>query len=267
MKDRAKIGLALGAGASRGFAHIGVLEVLTEAGMPIDMVSGSSMGSIIGGLYCAGMKISYAHKIAQQITRNQERRYFDVGLPGLGLFRGQRVEKLIRTLCGNKKIEDLKIPFVATAFCIEDARIVYIDRGDMTQAIRASISIPGVFEPVEIGGKTYVDAGVLDRVPTDALRQMGADYIVGVDVGYRGGENHKPESMMELLLMFFDAVEWEVNQKRNECANLMITVPTRIIDPTHFTRAAECIELGRKAALESLDQIRKDLAERGVPMG
>ena len=263
MKKKAKVGVALGSGASRGFAHIGVLEVLINAGIPIDMVSGSSMGSIIGGLHCTGMKISYIKKIAQQITRDQERKFIDIGLPGLGLFRGQRIEKLIRTLCGNRNIQDLDIPFVATACCIEDARIVYFNEGDMTQAIRASISIPGVFEPVDIDGKTYVDAGVLERVPMEVLRRMGADYIIGVDVGYRGGTNEKPKNLMELLLTFYDMVEWEATQKRIDCGDRLITVNTRTIDPSNFTMGAECIELGEKAAQEAIDDIIKDLKNKG----
>lgn len=266
MSEKVRVGLALGSGASRGFAHIGVLEVLTEAGIPIDMVSGSSMGSIIGGLYCAGMKMSYMHRIAQQITKTQEYRFIDMTFPGLGLFRGQRIEKLIRTLCGNRRIEELNIPFVASACCIEDAQIVYFDRGDMTQAIRASISIPGVFEPVEIDGKTYVDAGVFERVPMSVLRKMGADYVIGVDVGYRGGANPKPKGLMQLMLTVYDMVEWEATQKRLECGDRMITVNTRAIDPSNFTKGAECIELGRRAAQDALDDIRRELTGLGVAL-
>lgn len=264
MKDF-KVGIALGSGAARGMAHIGVLDVLTRAGIPIHYVAGSSMGSVVGGLFCSGMKLSYMERIANQIDRNLERRYYDISLPiTRGLIKGQRIEKLIRTLCGNRRIEDLPLPFTATACCLETAQLVHFDEGDLTQAIRASVSIPGIFEPVVIDGKTYVDAGFMQRVPVEVLREKGMDYVIGVDVGYRGGPNKTPGSVLDLLFMYYDMVEWQVVQHGMRSADFLISVNTRKINPANFHQAAECIALGREEAGKHVEAIKKDLIRKGL---
>jgi len=269
MSEGIKIGLALGSGASRGFAHIGILHVFEQYGIPIHMISGSSMGAVVGGMYAAGMPSRYLERIACNIDKGTERRYLDVDLLGRkGILRGDRIEKMIRTFVGNRRIEELQIPFVASACCLEDNQIRYFKKGNLSKAIRASFSIPGIFSPVEIEGKTYVDAGMLERVPVEILKLMGADFIIGVDVGYRGGPAEKPTGMLDLLYRYYDIVEWQaVQQKNMHEANCLIAVDTNGIRPEAMYQATECIERGRNAAEAIIDDLVIQLRALGVPIG
>lgn len=264
MKSDVKIGLALSGGAMRGLAHIGVLEVLDENEIPIDIIAGTSMGSFVGAVYSAGMKPSFMRAFAESITLSDERKYIDISVPKLGMIKGVKIEKLIYTLTGGKSIEQLDIPYVAVASCIEDNDVKYFDRGDLTLAIRSSIAVPGIFEPVTIDGKTYVDGGVLERVPVTILKKMGADYIISVDVNPRGGLNKTPKSMFDLMLTVYSMMEWQAMEKHTTDEDISINPKVRHINPANFRQAKECIDLGHKAALECIDEIKLQLSMMGI---
>lgn len=260
MKQKAKVGLSLSGGAMRGLAHIGVIEVLLENGIDIDMIAGTSMGSVIGGIFASGMDIYLMRKFCENITALESSRLYDLAIPRMGMVRGKKIEELIFTFTGNKNIEELNIPYVAAACCVEDAKPVYFTEGKLVEAIRASISIPGVFEPVVKNGKTLVDGGVLERSPVNILRDMGADYIICSDVNYRGGENPKPKSMFSMLFTVYEMMEWQAMSQRVIDADISIISDTKGINPASFVHSKKCMNIGRVSAEGKIEEIKTALA-------
>jgi NTE family protein len=176
---RLKVGLALGGGVARGLAHIGVLSVLEEAGVPIDCIAGTSMGAIIGAAYCAGLGINDLHAIAARTGWHNVSSPF----PSLnGLIKFSKMEQWIEDNIGEFDVRDLAIPFAAVASDLNSGERVVLWRGRMCAAIRASCSVPGFVPPVETDGRLLVDGGITDNVPADVARMLGADYVIGVDV-------------------------------------------------------------------------------------
>jgi NTE family protein len=266
MKNKKKIGLALGSGGARGLAHIGVLEVLEEHGVPVDMISGCSMGSVVGAMYANGTSARMIHGLAQQICTANYRNLFDITLPKLGLVRGQRTDTVIRTLLGDKTFEQLRVPFAAVSVCLEEGEKRVFTTGKVADAVRASISVPGVFEPVTIEGKTYVDGGVLDRLPAGLARNLGADIVIAVDVGYRGGYRQTPKNIIEVLMNSYELQEWEVTRMRHSDADYVIATDTFDINPAGFNQVEECIGRGRTAAEAAIGEITALLEGAGVPL-
>ncbi|TBR08829.1 MAG: patatin-like phospholipase family protein, partial [Lysobacter sp.] len=174
-----RIGLALGGGAAKGFAHIGVIKMLEANGIRIDVVAGTSAGSVVGALYASGLD---AFALQKQAVALDEDRIRDVRLFGGGLVQGKALQDYVNASVGNRPIEKLARPFAAVSTELETGRRVVFTRGNTGQAVRASSSIPGVFEPVEIGRAHYVDGGVVSPVPVDAARQLGADIVIAVDI-------------------------------------------------------------------------------------
>ncbi len=266
MNTKLKIGLALGAGAARGLAHIGVLEVLEEHGIPIDIVAGTSMGSVVGCLFANGASGKMIHGLAQQICSMEYHKLFDITLPRLGLIRGQRVDMIIRTLTGDRMIEQMKLPFAAVSACLEDGTARVFKSGKAAEAVRASISIPGVFEPVALDGKTYVDGGVLDRVPVGVAREMGADFVIAVDVGYRGGSRTTPKNIIDVMISSFELQEWEATRDRVSTADVTILPDTQNVNPANFNQVEDCVRRGRAAAMLMIGDVQAKLEGAAVRM-
>lgn len=176
---RLRVGLALGGGVARGLAHIGVISVLEEAGVPIDCVAGTSMGAIIGASYCAGLTVD-------ELKANAARAgWLDVSRPVLsatGLVTFNRLERWLEDTIGEYDVRDLAVPFAAVASDLVSGERVVLWRGRMCTAIRASCSVPGFASPVELDGRMLVDGGITDNVPADVARMLGADYVIGVDI-------------------------------------------------------------------------------------
>ena len=267
MSERPKIGLALGSGSARGLAHIGVLEVFEENGIPVDMVAGSSMGAFVGAIYATGASARMIHGIATQLCTMEYRKLFDVTIPRTGFIRGQRADAIIRTITGDRRIEDLKLPYSCVSTCLEDGISHVFKTGKVADAVRASISIPGVFEPVTIDGKTYVDGGVLDRIPAGVVRDMGADIVIAVDVGFQGGNRTTPKNIMDVLLSSYELLEWEVMRTRQASADVVITPQGLNISSSSFNQIEAFVTVGREAALAALDEIKLKLATAGVEVG
>jgi NTE family protein len=266
MSERAKVGLALGAGGARGLAHIGVLEVLEEHGVPVDMVAGCSMGAVVGCIYANGTSAKMLHQVAAQVCALEYRKLFDITLPHMGLIRGQRTDMIVRTLTGDRSFEQMKLPFATVAACLEDGEVRVFSSGKVADAVRASLSVPGVFEPVKLDGKTYVDGGVLDRVPASIVREMGADFVIAVDVGYRGGPRQAPKNIIDVLLSSFEIQEWEALRCRKLDADFTIATETADVNPAVFNQVEECVERGRKAALKVIGELLDALKKAGVKM-
>ncbi len=246
-----RIGLALGGGAFRGLAHIGVLEVLEENGVPIHMVAGTSMGAVVGGIYCTGMRMGLLEKYCYTLD---EKNLIDMVIPHMGLIAGDRIELLIKTLTGDRTFDQLKIPFAAVATDIEKGEQVVLREGKVYEAVRASISIPGVFRPVRRQDRLLVDGGVVARVPTDAARDMGADLVISVDVGYHGGQN-KCASMVDVLMQSFAVMEWCAIRERVNTSDVNIVPNLAHINMASVAQAEETIEIGRAEARRRMPEV------------
>lgn len=179
-KPRKKVGLALSGGVARGPVHVGVLTVLEREGIPIDFVAGASAGSVVGSAYCAGLSIEDMREIA---IKSGWRKMTMLAFSRHGLLNFARIEKLLdEIIMPGLHIEDLAIPFTAVVTDLEKGEHVFLRKGPLGPAVRASCSVPGLITPVEINGRLYCDGGVADNLPVDAVRKMGADYVIGVDL-------------------------------------------------------------------------------------
>jgi NTE family protein len=176
------VGLALGAGAAKGFAHIGVLDALEKAGIRIDMIAGSSMGAIIGGGYAAGLSVDSLSDVALNQDWLDVLNLLDPVFPTRGFIDGQKIHAFLNELYGHQNIEDLAIPFSATTVDILKGDLFVLNKGNLANAARASSSIPIIFNPLANEDQVLVDGGMIDPVPIDVVRSMGADYIIAVNV-------------------------------------------------------------------------------------
>jgi NTE family protein len=179
MLEKKRVGLALGGGGARGFAHIGVLKVLEKYKIPIDYISGTSIGALIGALYSAEPN---AKKLEKEVLETNWEEFFDYTFPQKGLVKGEKIEAYLEKKLENLKFNQLKIPLFVTAFDIENKQEIIFNKGDVAKAIRASISIPGIFVPVENNGRILVDGGLTDLIPTEILKKEGAEVLIAVNV-------------------------------------------------------------------------------------
>jgi len=179
---KTKIGLALGSGGARGLAHIGVLRVLEREKIPVDLIVGSSMGSLIGGLYASGMNVDNLEEIALNIKWQYTAKFFTPTISKAGLVDGNKIEKLLETFIGKIIFSKLKIPFVTVTTDIENGKEILIKTGKVSRAIRASCSIPGIFTPLKYGNRYLVDGGLVNPVPVEVARRSGANIVIGVNV-------------------------------------------------------------------------------------
>jgi len=178
-----KVGLALGSGSARGWAHIGVIKALTEAGICVDYVSGTSIGAVVGAVYASG-RIDSFKDVVLQLDWKKIAFLLDVVFPKSGLIDGNKIAEFIRSHVGEKKIENLSLPFCAVSTDLATGKEVIIKDGDIIEAVRASISVPGVFTPIRKNGVILVDGGLVNPVPVSVVRQMGADLVIAVDLNH-----------------------------------------------------------------------------------
>jgi len=182
-KISGKIGLALGSGSARGWAHIGVIHALSEAGIHIDYIAATSIGSVVGAVYASG-NINTLEEVVLQLDWKQIAYFFDVVLPKSGLIDGKKLSAFVRSHVNRINIEDLPIPFCTVSTDLTTGVEVIIQSGDIIDAVRASISVPGIFTPVKKNGAFLVDGGLVNPVPVSVTRQMGADFVIAVDLNH-----------------------------------------------------------------------------------
>ncbi len=178
---RKKLGIALGSGASRGWAHIGVLNALDEAGISVDFISGTSIGSVVGAVYSLG-DLEKFEKFARSLDWKKIVSYLDVIIPGSGFIRGKKLFRILSKYYENILLEDLPIPFCAVAADVLTGDEMRFDSGKVMDAVRASVAIPGVFTPFKYGDRVLVDGGIVNPVPVNIVRKMGADVVIAVDL-------------------------------------------------------------------------------------
>jgi len=190
---RPKVGLALGSGSARGLAHLGVIRAIEDAGIEVDFIAGTSMGALIGAIHAAG-KLDDLEDTFQTFDWKKTVSFFDVILPKSGLFDGAKISDLVRAYVHANSIEALPKPFAAVATDIVSGEEVVIRSGDVIEAVRASISVPGIFTPVRSNGRILVDGGLTNPVPVSVARAMGADMVIAVDLNHEiiAGKNFKP---------------------------------------------------------------------------
>lgn len=208
MYKHKKIGLVLGSGSARGWAHIGAIEAIEEAGIPIHCVAGTSIGAFIGAVYATG-DLASLKEFALQMDWKKVLSYFDVVFPKSGFMDGKKVHELFSIHTDAKTFDDFKIPVKMIATELKTGKKVVIDSGNIIEGIRASVSVPGIFTPVKREGKWLVDGGLVDPIPVSAVRNMGADFVIAVDLNSdRVSHDYKPIKKL--------VKEKTPNKKRNE---------------------------------------------------
>jgi len=255
--ERPTIGIALGSGAAKGYAHIGVLEVLEQANIPIDIIVGSSIGSLIGALYASGIDPVTIEKLARKIRRRQ---WVDLVIPKMGLIAGNKIEAILDLLTKSKDFNELDTTLGVMVTDLELKKSMMITEGNVAQAVRASIAIPGIFCPVKINNRTFVDGGVLQRLPGRETRLLGADFVIGVELGFN--KNSAIRNIYDILLETFDVMGREIQGLKGYDCDVVITPELSDIDPLTFNQVEQCILEGRKATEKVLPQILDRIERR-----
>jgi len=252
-----RIGVALGGGAAKGFAHIGVIKMLEANGFEPVVISGTSAGSVVGALYASGMDAFQMQEKAVALDQTSIR---DVRLFSGGLVQGQALQDYVNQQLGNRPIERLKKPFAAVATRLEDGERTVFVRGNAGQAVRASSSIPGVFEPVTIGQYHFVDGGVVSPVPVDAARQLGAEFVVAVDISSKAsGKN--PGDLLGTVNQSISIMGQRLGEAELKRADIVIRPKVNDIGAADFNQRNAAILEGERAAMAVMPQIRAKVAQ------
>ncbi len=252
-----KVGIALGGGAAKGFAHIGVIKMLEANGFAPVVVAGTSAGSVVGALYASGMN---AFELQEKAVALDEAKIRDLQLSSGGLLVGQKLEDYVNEQVRRLPMERLSKPFVAVATRLEDGERTVFARGNTGQAVRASSSVPGVFQPVTIGRYHYVDGGVVSPVPVDAARELGADVVIAVDISSKA-RGQTPSGMLGTLSQSIAIMGQKLGQAELARADVIVRPQVLDIGGADFTQRATAILEGEKAALAAMPQIRERVAQ------
>lgn len=251
-----RVALALGGGAARGFAHIGVIKALETSGISVDVVVGTSAGSVVGALYAAGHGPFELQKLAIQLD---EASVTDWSLFDRGLIKGEALERFINTHVGGRPIEGLRRRFAAVATDLQSGEPIVFQRGNTGTAVRASSSIPGVFPPVTIGGREYVDGGLVAPIPVRAARGLGADVVVAVDISSRPSGKTKAGNL-DLLLDTIAIMGGAMGKTELAAADVVIRPELRGLPATNFQQRHEAILEGEKAGFAAIARVRDAIA-------
>jgi NTE family protein len=260
VKKEPKIALVLGGGSAKGFAHVGVIRVLEQEKIPIHMIVGTSVGSLIGGIYAARPDSFQLEWTAFKIDRNDILDFSIVSK--MGPVQGVRLEEFVEQNVKARKVEETKIPFVPVATDLNTGETVTLDKGPMAKAIRASSSIPGIFPPVTFGSRTLVDGGVTDNVPCDIAKAKGADIIIAVNL-QKDVKNDQIDSIVDVIGQSISIMMRESSKAKMACADVIIEPEAKGIGMFDFARKKQLMEEGIKAAKLAMPKIREALARYG----
>jgi NTE family protein len=273
---RPRLGLALGGGGARGYAHIGLLRVLEREGIPIDYLAGTSMGGVIAAGLAIGMT---AGQMESEALSMRTRRLMDITLSRMGLLEGKRVRQLFERMFGEREFADARIPLCLVAVDLNTGEEVTLSDGSLVDALRATISVPGIFCPAEWRGRLLVDGGIANNVPADVVRAMGAEVVIAVDVGAplfvplaeEAATRRIDLPGLARLNPLFGALIRSVNIMQAEILRLRLAQahPDLVISPNigpinieELERAAEIIPAGQQAAELALPRIRQLMRKR-----
>lgn len=251
-----RIGLALGGGAARGFAHIGVIQVLEENGIKPDLVVGTSAGSLVAALYASGKTGQEMTSMAQTMDEGS---ITDWAFPTRGLIRGEALARYVREQTGNKPIEAMKLPLGIVATDLDSGLPILFQRGDTGVAVRASSSVPAVFQPVRIGTREYVDGGLVSPVPVRFARQMGAEMVIAVDIS-SPPDGNATSDVMKMLLQTFAIMGKSINHFELRDADIVLRPALTGVSSADFSARLRAIQAGREVAQRLLPEIRSRLA-------
>ncbi|MCF8148384.1 MAG: patatin-like phospholipase family protein [Sulfuritalea sp.] len=259
-KTPPKIGLALGGGAARGFAHVGVIQVLEEAGISPVLVTGTSAGSLVAALYASGKNGVQLQKVAESMD---ESTIADWTLPffGRGVLRGEALAKYVNAQVGQKRIEAMPLPLGIVATDLNSGNDMLFQRGDTGTAVRASSAVPAVFTPVKINGHDYVDGGLSSPVPVRAARKMGAELVIAVDIS-SPPEGSSASGTIEILLQTFSIMGKSINGFELKDADVVVRPVLTGVSSSDFSSRKRSIEAGRQAMLQALPQLRLAIAAK-----
>jgi NTE family protein len=270
-----KIGLALGSGAARGIAHIGVIKALTEAGIPIDMIAGTSMGAMVGACFARDGHIETIEDMALNANWRHVPHMLDPHFRALrkGIIQGERIEEVLYSIIGDVEFKDLKIPFAAVAADIYTGHQIVINEGPVVDAVRASISIPGIFVPILLDNKCLVDGGLVNPVPIEVLRDMEATFTIAVNVLtdprkkkkltlFREDRTSTIPNIFDTLMRSLLIMESEIIKMRTLNADIVINPDVSNIEAFDFHKGREAISEGYKATQEYIPKLKKHVNKR-----
>jgi NTE family protein len=255
---RTGIGLALGGGFARGFAHLGILQVLEENQIPISHIAGTSVGSILGAAYASGAPLAHIMETCRTL------RFRDIArwrVSRLGLASNQRLGDLIGRVFESRQFEDLRIPLAVVATDLTSGEPVVFTQGNLVDAIRASCAFPGLFEPVQIGTRCLADGGLVAPVPTHAVRGLGATSVVGISVGMQDGHRGAPSNIFQVVSRAVSAAQKHQLEIWERHADLVLRPDVQSIAWDEFDRADEAIQAGVATARRALPRIEKLLGK------
>lgn len=254
-KPPPKIGLALGGGAARGFAHIGVIKALEAQGIVPDIVVGTSAGSVVGALYASGMSGFDLQKLALDMKEDM---VVDWTLPDRGVLKGEALEAFINQKVKGRSLDKLAKPFGAVATDLMSGEMVLFRLGNTGRAVRASSTVPGVFQPVEISSREYVDGGLTSPVPAQSARAMGADFVIAVDIS-SVARRGKLGGTLDVLLQTFAIMGQAISRHELKAADVVISPTTAAVSSTDFQDRHLAILEGEKAAAAVMPELKAKL--------
>jgi NTE family protein len=251
-----RIGLALGGGAARGFAHIGVIQVLEEAGIRPALVVGTSAGSLVAALYASGHS---GPQMATLALAMDEGAITDWSFPGRGLIRGEALARYVREHTGGRTIEAMKLPLGIVATDLDSGAAILFQRGDTGVAVRASSAVPAVFQPVRIGAREYVDGGLVSPVPVRFARQMGAELVIAVDIT-APPEGNATGDAVKMLLQTFTIMGRSINHFELRDADVVLRPAMAGMSSADFGARSRAIAAGREVATRLLPELKARIA-------
>ena len=252
------LGLALGGGAARGFAHVGVIQVLEEAGIQPDLVVGTSAGSLVAAMYASGKNSTQLRRVAETM---EEAEITDWMMPILnrGALRGEALARYVNTQVGNRLIEQMKMPLGIVATDLHSGEPVLFRRGNTGSAVRASSAVPAVFQPVKIGSREYVDGGLVSPVPVRQAREMGANVVIAVDIS-TDPEGSPASDTFQILMQTFNIMGKSLNTVLLKDADVVVKPALMGVKSADFAARRKSIEAGREAMLKALPRLKEVLS-------
>jgi NTE family protein len=252
------LGLALGSGAARGFAHVGVIQVLEEAGIQPDLVVGTSAGSLVAALYASGKNSTQLRRVAETM---EEAEITDWMMPILnrGALRGEALARYVNTQVGGRLIEQMKIPLGIVATDLHNGEPMLFRRGNTGSAVRASSAVPAVFQPVKIGTREYVDGGLVSPVPVRQAREMGANVVIAVDIS-TDPEGSPASDTFQILMQTFNIMGKSLNTVLLKDADVVVRPALMGVKSADFAARRKSIEAGREAMLKAMPKLKEVLS-------
>lgn len=252
--DPPRVGLALGGGGFKGLSHLGVLEVFEQNDIPIDLIAGTSIGALVAALYACGTDLALTIRYAEKFNYKG---HLDFCLHQAGFIKGESIQQLIATLTKNWTFDRTRLPLCVVATDIVTGEKVVLSSGRIHEAVRASISLPGIFLPYELDGRTLVDGGLLDNVPAGVVREMGADVVIAVDIGVQVTPERKLTRPWDVLLQAQDIISMDRSRHSPIPADIILYPDMTGHSTLTNKDAAACIQRGRDEAQAKLPEIRE----------